>query len=64
MTATNSMSMRARGRRYQLNDTVSRLDLLPVRPHSGGTQAVVLMRASTEREISFGPFRLLTNQRR
>jgi DNA-binding winged helix-turn-helix (wHTH) protein len=55
--------MRARGRRYQLNDTVSRLDLLPVRPHSGGTQAVVLMRASTEREISFGPFRLLTNQR-
>jgi DNA-binding winged helix-turn-helix (wHTH) protein len=63
MTATNSMSMRARSHNYQLNDTVSRLDLLPVRPHSGGTQAVVSMRASTEREIWFGPFRLLTNQR-
>ena len=63
MTATNSMATRARGRRYQLNDTVSRLDLLPVRPHSGGTPAVVPMRAATEREISFGPFRLLPNQR-
>ena len=63
MTATNSMATRACGRRYQLNDTVSRLDLLPVRPHSGGTPAVVPMRAATEREISFGPFRLLPNQR-
>ena len=32
MTATNSMSMRARGRRYQLNDTVFPLGL-SVRPH-------------------------------
>jgi DNA-binding winged helix-turn-helix (wHTH) protein len=63
MTATNSTATRARGHRYQLNDTVSRWDLLPVRPHSGGTPAVVPMRAATEREISFGPFRLLPNQR-
>lgn len=63
MTATNSTATRACGHRYQLNDTVSRLDLLPVRPHSGGTPAVVPMRAATEREISFGPFRLLPNQR-
>ena len=63
MTATDSMAMRAFSRRYQLNDTVSRLGLLPVRPHSGGTPPVVPMRASTEREISFGPFRLLPNQR-
>ena len=59
MTATNSMEMSACSRRYQLNDSVSRRDLLPVRSHSGGTPAVVRMRASTEREISFGPFRLL-----
>ena len=55
MTATNSTATRARGHRYQLNDTVSRLELFPVRPHSGGTPAVVPMRAATEREISFAP---------
>jgi DNA-binding winged helix-turn-helix (wHTH) protein len=63
MTATDSMAIRAFGRRHQLNDTVSRLDLFPVSPHAGGTQATVPMRASTEREISFGPFCLLPNQR-
>jgi DNA-binding winged helix-turn-helix (wHTH) protein len=62
MTATNFMATRARGG-YQLNDTVSRLGLLPVRPHSGGTPPVARMRASTELEISFGAFRLLPNRR-
>jgi DNA-binding winged helix-turn-helix (wHTH) protein len=63
MTATNPMACRASGRRYQLNTTASRLDLLPVRQNANGAQAVVAMRPSSEREISFGPFRLLPNQR-
>jgi DNA-binding winged helix-turn-helix (wHTH) protein len=63
MTATDSLAMRASGRRYQLNDTVTRLHSLPRRPHAGGTHTVAPMRATAEREISFGPFRLHPNQR-
>jgi len=59
MTATNSMAFRAFSRRFQLDDTASRLDLLPLRPNANGTPR----RASSEREISFGPFRLLPHQR-
>ena len=63
MTATDSMAIRACSRRSQLNDTISPLDLLPMGRHAGETQVVEPMRASTEREISFGPFRLFPYQR-
>src|SRR6185295_8617930 len=59
MTATNSMAFRAFSHRFQLDDTASRLNLLPLRPNANGTPR----RASSEREISFGPFRLLPHQR-
>jgi DNA-binding winged helix-turn-helix (wHTH) protein len=58
MTATNSMAFRAFSPRSQLNELS-----LPVQPNANGAQAVAPMRASTEREISFGPFRLLPFQR-
>jgi predicted ATPase/DNA-binding winged helix-turn-helix (wHTH) protein len=68
MTAADPMALLAVDPRPQPYDLVARFNSFPVGPHATGAldapdRALASITGSTERVISFGPFRLLTNQR-